>query len=187
MMAPGVPLVLAEFKTDNNQDATFVVSAFVLGFAFGPLIVAPLSELYGRTKIYHVSNVLFTILTVACAVSTSMPMLIAFRFLAGCAGVTVITCGSGTIVDLMPAETRGRAMALWSVGPLLGPVIGPVCAGFLVEAEGWRWVFWVIAIAVSRHLNNSSIPLRHLGTNPQITGRPSHFHLLLCLPRNIRP
>jgi multidrug resistance protein len=157
MLAPGVPLVLAEFQTDNNQAATFVVSAFVLGFAFGPLIVAPLSELYGRTKVYHVSNTLFTILTVACAVSNSIGMLIAFRFLAGCAGVTVITCGSGTIVDLMPAENRGMAMALWSVGPLLGPVIGPVCAGFLVEAVGWRWVFWVIAIAVSAH-KNSRVP-----------------------------
>jgi multidrug resistance protein len=149
MLAPGVPLVLEEFNTDNNQVATFVVSAFVLGFALGPLIVAPLSELYGRTIVYHVCNVLFTILTVACALSTSIGMLIAFRFLAGCAGVAVITCGSGTIVDLMPPEKRGGAMSLWSIGPLLGPVVGPVCAGFLVEAKGWRWVFWIIAIAVS--------------------------------------
>ncbi|KAH8198656.1 hypothetical protein TruAng_007197 [Truncatella angustata] len=147
MLAPGVPLVLKEFQTNNDQLATFVVSAFVLGFAVGPLVVAPMSELYGRTKIYHISNCLFVIFTIACAVSNSMGMLIAFRFLAGCAGVTVVTCGSGTIVDLMPPEKRGTAMALWSVGPLLGPVVGPVCAGFLVAAKGWRWVFWVIAIA----------------------------------------
>ncbi|KAI1491814.1 major facilitator superfamily domain-containing protein [Biscogniauxia mediterranea] len=147
MLAPGVPLVLAEFHTTDNQLATFVVSAFVLGFAAGPLLMAPLSELYGRARIYHTTNVLFVFFTIGCALSTTMGMLIAFRFLAGFAGVAVITCGSGSIVDLMPTEQRGRAMALWSIGPLLGPVIGPICAGFLVEAVGWRWVFWVIAIA----------------------------------------
>lgn len=148
MLAPGVPLVLEEFQTDNKQLATFVVSAFVLGFAIGPLVVAPMSELYGRNKVYHTSNCLFVVFTIACALSSSMGMLIAFRFLSGCAGVTVVTCGSGTIVDLMPPEKRGTSMALWSVGPLLGPIIGPVCAGFLVAAKGWRWVFWIIAIAV---------------------------------------
>ncbi|KAI5927664.1 major facilitator superfamily domain-containing protein [Camillea tinctor] len=147
MLAPGVPLVLAEFKTTNNQLATFVVSSFVLGFAAGPLLIAPLSELYGRARVYHTTNVLFVFFTIGCALSSSMGMLIAFRFMAGFAGVAVITCGSGSIVDIIPTEQRGRAMALWSVGPLLGPVIGPICAGFLVEAAGWRWVFWVIAIA----------------------------------------
>ncbi|KAH6657513.1 major facilitator superfamily domain-containing protein [Truncatella angustata] len=147
MLAPGVPLVLEEFQTNNNQLATFVVSVFVLGFAFGPLILAPLSELYGRNRIYHVCNALFTIFTIACALATNIGMLIAFRFLAGFSGVAVLTIGSGTIVDLMPPDQRGRAMALWSGGPILGPVIGPVCGGFLVEAAGWRWVFWLIAIA----------------------------------------
>lgn len=149
MLAPGVPLVMEEFKTDNQMLATFVVSVFVLGFAFGPLLTAPMSELYGRTIVYHVCNILFTIFTVACALATNMNMLIAFRFLAGFAGVAVVTSGSGTIADLMPPEQRGGAMAIWTLGPLLGPVIGPVCAGFLVEVKGWRWVFWIIAMAVS--------------------------------------
>lgn len=183
MLAPGVPLVLEEFHTDNNQDATFVVSSFVLGFAFGPLIVAPLSELYGRVKIYHVSNVLFTIFTVAGALSTSINMLIAFRFFAGCAGVTVITCGSGTIVDLMPAEQRGRAMSLWSIGPLLGPFIGPVCAGFLVESKGWRWVFWTIAMAVSFY----PMRVRKLAFSDLNTGYHVYNHIFLRVSGDVRP
>lgn len=158
MLAPGVPLILADFGSTNSKLATFVVSIFVLGFAFGPLVVAPLSELYGRSPVYHVSNVLFTIFTAACGLSTNMGMLIAFRFLAGFAGVTVVTCGSGTIADLMPPEKRGAAMAIWSVGPLLGPVIGPVCAGFLVEAKGWEWVFWIITIFVSHPLESALRP-----------------------------
>lgn len=78
-------------------------------------------------------------------------MLIGFRLLAGIAGSTVITIGGGTFGDMFSAEERGPAMAIWSMGPLMGPVIGPVAGGFLAEAEGWRWVFWVITIAVSSH------------------------------------
>ncbi|KAF7360465.1 putative transporter [Mycena venus] len=148
MFAPGIPQVLVEFNVPDSDTTTttFVVSIFVLGFAFGPLIIAPLSELYGRNPIYHVCNLLFSVFTLGCALATSVAMLMAFRFLSGFAGVAVITCGGGSISDMMPAEVRGRAMSLWSLGPLLGPVIGPVCAGFLVEAMGWRWVFWIVLI-----------------------------------------
>lgn len=148
MLAPGVPQVLEEFDITNNQLATFVVSVFVLGFALGPIVIAPLSEVYGRNMVYHVCNATFTVFTIACALATNIGMLIAFRFLAGFSGVAVLTIGSGSIVDMMPANRRGRAMALWTGGPILGPVVGPICGGFLVEDLGWRWVFWVIAIAV---------------------------------------
>ena len=149
MFAPGVPDVMAEFNTSSSTFATFVVSIFVLGFAFGPLFLAPLSEMYGRVIIYHVCNVLFLIFTIACAVAKDTGFLLAFRFWAGVAGVATVTCGSGTIADIMPQEKRGKAMTLWSCGPIMGPMIGPVVGGFLIQAKGWRWVFWVISIAVS--------------------------------------
>jgi len=146
--APGVPEVMASFNEPSKTLASFVVSVYILGFAFGPLIIAPMSEMYGRFWIYTVSNVLFIIFSVACALSTNLEMLIVFRFLAGCAGASPLTIGGGTIADMMPQEKRAGAMALWGMGPLLGPVLGPVCGGYLVEAKGWRWVFWIIAILV---------------------------------------
>lgn len=149
MFAPGVPQVMREFNTTSSILATFVVSVFVLGFAFGPLLLAPLSEMYGRLPVYHTCNILFLIFTILCAVSQNIGMLVAFRFLSGFAGVATVTCGSGTIADLMPPVQRGKAMALWSLGPILGPIVGPVIGGFLIEAEGWRWAFWLVAIAVS--------------------------------------
>jgi MFS family permease len=51
-----------------------------------------------------------------------------------------------TIANTMAVDKRGSAMAIWVVGLLLGPVIGPVCGGFLAQAEAWRWMFWVIAV-----------------------------------------
>ena len=146
--APGVPQVMKTFGATSNITAALVVSIYILGFAIGPLIVAPMSELVGRYQVYNVCNVLFVIFTVACAVSSNMNMLIAFRFLAGCAGSSPVTIGGGTVADIFPRDQRAGAMAIWAMGPLLGPVIGPVCGGFLVQAKGWRWVFWILAIFV---------------------------------------
>lgn len=113
----------------------------------GPLVLAPMSELYGRAIIYHVGNVLFILFTVGCALSTNMGMLIAFRFLAGLVGAGPITIGGGTIADLTTIQQRGTAMSIWSLGPLLGPSIGPIAGGFLAQAVSWRWIFWVLTIA----------------------------------------
>lgn len=148
MFAPGVPDVLEDFNSSNAQLGSFVVSVYVLGYAFGPLIIAPLSELYGRLVIYHSCNVLFVIFTVACAVSSNLDMLIAFRFFAGTVGSAPLTIGGGTIADMIVQEQRGGYMAIWALGPLMGPVIGPVAGGYISDAVGWRWVFWVIAITV---------------------------------------
>lgn len=147
MFAPGVPDIMREFKSTNENLATFVVSVYVLGFAFGPLIAAPMSEIYGRAICYNIANVLFIIFTVGTALSQNMGMLIGFRFLMGLAGSCPITNGSGTVSDMFPVEQRGRAMALWAMGPLLGPCIGPVAGGYIVQYLGWRWVFWILAIA----------------------------------------
>lgn len=146
MFAPGIPKILAEFHETSSTTATFILSIYILGFAFGPLFVAPLSEVYGRSLLYNLGNVFFLIFTVCTALSNSTGMLLAFRFLMGLAGSVPITIGSGSIADVMPVEMRGRAMAGWAMGPLLGPCIGPVAGGYLIAAAGWRWVFWLIAI-----------------------------------------
>ncbi|KAK4126996.1 MFS general substrate transporter [Parathielavia appendiculata] len=146
MFAPGIPRILAEFHETSSVTATFILSVYILGFAFGPVVVAPMSEIYGRSLLYNIGNVLFTIFTVCTALSNSIGMMMAFRFLMGVAGSVPITIGSGSIADMMPVEMRGRAMAAWALGPLLGPCIGPVAGGYLIRAAGWRWVYWLITI-----------------------------------------
>lgn len=81
MFAPGVPLVMREFDSTSETLSAFVVSVYLLGFAFGPLVIAPLSELYGRRLVYHVTNVFFLVFTIACAVANSLGSLIGFSLL----------------------------------------------------------------------------------------------------------
>lgn len=137
---------MKEFHSNSSTLGAFVVSVYILGFAFGPVLLAPLSELYGRLPVYHVTNILFVIFNIACAVSTNLNMLIGFRFLAGTVGSACLTNGGGTIADLIPPQQRGLAMSMFVVGPLLGPVVGPVAGGFCAQYIGWRWVFYILAI-----------------------------------------
>ncbi|KAI4197196.1 MAG: hypothetical protein LQ350_006084 [Teloschistes chrysophthalmus] len=146
IIAPAIPPVSAEFHNTSEALSSFAVSVYVLGFGIGPLILAPSSELWGRNIVFNVTNVLFVIFNVACALSDSLALLTGFRFLAGCAGSAALTIGGGTIADVIRPEKRGRAVALFVVGPVLGPSLGPVAGGFLAEAAGWRWIFWLLAI-----------------------------------------
>lgn len=146
MFSPGVPALMYEFKSTNTLLGTFVVSVYILGFAVGPLILSPASELYGRNILYNSTNILYCLCTVGCALAPNLNFLIGFRFLAGCFGAAPMTIGGGTITDITRPEQRGVAMALFSAGPLLGPVVGPIIGGFLTAAKGWRWVFWLLVI-----------------------------------------
>jgi hypothetical protein len=121
MVAPGILDILTEFHSTDATIGSFVVSIFILGYAVGPLVIAPMSEIYGRMPVYHVFNILFVIWTLACAFAPSLGALLAFRFFEGMAGVCAITIGGGTIADLIPAEKRGAFMSVYAIGPLLGP------------------------------------------------------------------
>ncbi|EEY21521.1 benomyl/methotrexate resistance protein [Verticillium alfalfae VaMs.102] len=146
MFAPGIPAIMVQFGETSSITATFVVSVYILGFAFGPLIVAPVSEMWGRRPLYIWGNIFFVLFSVGTALSQNMDMMMAFRFLMGVAGSVPITIGSGSISDIMPVEMRGRAMSAWALGPLLGPCIGPVAGGYLIRETSWRWVYWLVCI-----------------------------------------
>ncbi|TVY42954.1 MFS transporter [Lachnellula subtilissima] len=147
MFAPGAGQLMKDFHVTDSTIGTLSVSLFLLGFAIGPLFVAPLSELYGRLPLYHTCNAIFIIFCIAAAVSTDIGMFLAFRFIAGCGGSAPLTIGGGTVADVIPQEKRGAAMALYAMGPLIGPVIGPVAGGFAAQSIGWRWTFWILSIA----------------------------------------
>lgn len=136
IFAPGIPDLIQDFGSNNQELSSFVVSVYVLGFAFGPMALAPLSEMLGRLPVYHVCNVIFLGFTVACAKAPSLTSLIIFRFFAGAFGAAPMANGGGTIADMFVAEERASVIAVFSVGPLIGPIIGPVIGGFPTEAKG---------------------------------------------------
>ncbi|CAF9905807.1 MAG: hypothetical protein ALECFALPRED_001352 [Alectoria fallacina] len=145
MCTPATPQILDEFESHNTVYPVILVSIWELGEGIGVLIIAPLSELFGRLPVWHTANVLFCLFSVTGALSTNIHMLIAFRFLNGVA-VVALALEPAIISDLFPQEKRGMPMALTSIAPLLGPVVAPIIGSYLSQARGWRWVFWLVTV-----------------------------------------
>lgn len=91
---------------------------------FVPSHLGPLSEIYGRRIVLNVSNIVFCAFNLGCALAPNLGGLIVMRFFAGLGGSACLTIGSGMISDLFLTEERGKAMAMYSLGILFGPVLG---------------------------------------------------------------
>ncbi|KAF7188116.1 MFS transporter cpaT [Pseudocercospora fuligena] len=146
--AAAIPALIDEFgvKHANRVVITLVTSVYNLGIAFGPTIMAPLSELLGRWWLYQASNVVFISCNIACARSGTLGMLVPFRLLAGCASAAPVTIGAGTITDLYREKERGVPTAIWAGAAIIGPIIGPVAGALISYGATWRWTFWLLVI-----------------------------------------
>lgn len=111
----------------TGEVATLGLSLYVLGFALGPLIWAPLSEMYGRKCIYIISFTAYTAFSVAAACAPNIEALLVFRFLASAFGSSSMTNTGGIIADMFSKTERGLATAIFVTAPFLGPALGMWC------------------------------------------------------------
>ncbi|KAK0527901.1 hypothetical protein OC835_004837 [Tilletia horrida] len=148
MIAPALPILDEEFGITNQIQSVIMLSTFVLAYAIGPLLLGGLSEMYGRLPILQFANLLLIVFTMAGGLAHSSAQMTVFRFFAGLGGSAPLTIGGGIISDLYSPDQRGKAMAVYSLAPLLGPCIGPIVAGWIIQSGvSWRWIFWVVLIA----------------------------------------
>ncbi|KAJ5753111.1 hypothetical protein N7520_010028 [Penicillium odoratum] len=129
----------------GDEVATLGVSLFVLGFAIGPVLWAPMSELFGRQILFVTTYAALTAFNAGITGSKNAYTLIILRFFAGAFGSSPLTNAGGVIADMFPAKQRGVAMSLFAAAPFLGPVLGPIIGGFLGMNAGWKWVMGFLA------------------------------------------
>jgi len=129
MFAPGANIMEREFGFNNQTIEILTITIASLGFAMG-LFFAPLSEVFGRVPIYRVACICYMGFTVGCSRSTNVAEFLVFRLLTGLSASPFMTTGGGTIADLLEKEQRGGAMAMFTLGPLVGPVC---CLSIVVE------------------------------------------------------
>lgn len=141
----GIQQIMMEFKV-SQEVVTLGVSLFVLGFALGPLLWAPFSELYGRQIVFVGTYAAFMAFNAGVAGANSIYSLLILRFFAAAFGSSPLTNAGGVIADIFTANERGLAMSIFSAAPFMGPVLGPIIGGFLGMTEGWRWVNGLMAI-----------------------------------------
>ncbi|KAH6652300.1 major facilitator superfamily transporter [Truncatella angustata] len=123
-----------------------VMSIFLLTYALGPFVLSPCSEVWGRTRIIKIGNIMFILSTALCGWAQSEAQILAFRFLAGIGGSATMGMGSGILADCWRSEERGKGLAVYQLAPVLGPAIGPIAGGYIAQYANWRWTFWSIVI-----------------------------------------
>lgn len=126
------------------------VTMFVLGFGFGPCVFAPLSEEVGRKPIYSVTLFLGVIFIIPCGLAQNIATLLVCRLIDGLAFSAPMTLIGGSLADIWKDSERGKAMAIFSAAPFLGPVMGPIFGGLLGDfAPTWRWIYWCFLIVAA--------------------------------------
>ncbi|RDW57651.1 hypothetical protein BP5796_12452 [Coleophoma crateriformis] len=135
---------IAEQFHVSLEAAGLVITLFLLGYCFGPLFWAPLSEFYGRRWIFYISFSLYVIFNFLCAFAPNFGSLLVGRFLTGTCASSPLSNAPGVLADIWPAIERGNAMALFACMTFAGPALGPVVSGFLELKEDWRWNFYVL-------------------------------------------
>ncbi|SPO24075.1 related to FLR1 - Putative H+ antiporter involved in multidrug resistance [Ustilago trichophora] len=144
---PSIPGVMDEFNVGLTK-ATLGLSLFILGYAVGPLVLSPLSELpaVGRNWTYIPSMVVFVIFNVVASIAPNYNTLMAMRFWTGFFGSPALATGGASIADMYEGVGVAFPIAVWAVGAVCGPVLGPILGGFSAMNLGWRWPMWLLTI-----------------------------------------
>ncbi|KAL9063863.1 MAG: hypothetical protein Q9161_009236 [Pseudevernia consocians] len=140
-------MVTAKMYGVSNEVMTLGTSLFVLGFAVGPIVWGPLSELYGRKIPLFFGFFVFAIFQIPVAVAQNIETIMLARFLGGLFGSAPLAIIGGTLADFWGPVERGFALGLFSGATFIGPVAGPIVGGFITKSYlGWRWTAWITLI-----------------------------------------
>ncbi|KAJ5570009.1 MFS multidrug transporter [Penicillium hispanicum] len=122
-------------------------SLFVLGYALGPIVFGPLSEVFGRKWPLFIGFAAFAIFQIPVAVAQNLQTIMLCRFLGGVFGSSPLAIVGGNLADMFGPVDRGVAIAIFASGTFIGPVAGPIVGGFVnMSYLGWRWTAWITLI-----------------------------------------
>ncbi|BFZ53138.1 hypothetical protein PYCC9005_000161 [Savitreella phatthalungensis] len=135
---------IADHFKVSTEAAGLVITLFLLGYVFGPLFWAPMSENYGRRWIFLGSFILYVIFNFLCAWANNFGALLVGRFLTGTFASSSLSNSPGVLADVFSPLERGNAMAIFSLMTFVGPALGPVISGFIQLKLSWEWSFYVL-------------------------------------------
>jgi multidrug resistance protein len=140
---PALTMVAHDFHVSDTV-TNLSVALYMLSMSIFPLWWSSFSETLGRRTVYIVSFMMFVVFAILSAVAKSISMLIVMRMLSGGAAASVQAVGAGTIADIWEVKERGRAMGIFYLGPLCGPLLAPIIGGALAQGYGWRATQWFL-------------------------------------------
>jgi DHA2 family multidrug resistance protein len=156
-----LPYMQGSLSSSSDQ-ITWVLTSYITAAAIMTAPVGWIAGRFGLKQLFVVSVVGFTITSMLCGIAETLPEMVVFRILQGMFGAALVPLSQTTMLDIYPPRQHGSAMALWGMGVMVGPILGPTLGGYLTELYDWRWVFFV------------NLPF----------GAAATLGLVLCLPRS---
>ncbi|KAK8859374.1 MFS multidrug transporter-like protein [Apiospora arundinis] len=142
MVTPALGQIGDELSVPKGFMQALVMSIFLLGYAQGPFVLAPLSEIYGRVCVLQYANLIYLAFNTACGFATSRGQMLAFRFLSGVGGSAPQALCNGVIADVWTKEERGKGQAIYGMLTFIGPTVAPIVGAYISQSTSWRWIFW---------------------------------------------
>ncbi len=127
----------------SQDQIMWVLTSYIVAAAIATPVTGWLSGRYGRKTIFMVSIAGFTISSLLCGISGNLAEIVLARLLQGVFGAALVPLSQAVMLDINPPERHARAMAVWGMGVMLGPILGPTLGGYLTDNVSWRWVFLI--------------------------------------------
>ena len=137
-----LPHMQGTFSVTQDQ-ISWVITSYIVVSAIVLPTTSWLAARFGRRNLFMFAVIGFTLFSVLCGAAQSLPAEIFFRIGQGASGAFLIPLSQSIMLDSYPRNQHARAMALWGVGVMMGPVIGPTVGGYLTDLHNWRWVFYI--------------------------------------------
>jgi len=137
-----LPNMQGTLNATQDQNA-WVLTSYIVGAAIMTPPTGWLAGRFGRKRVYLFSIIGFTIASFLCGISTSLTEIVLFRVAQGVFGAAMVPISQAILLDSYPREKHGVAMAIFGVGIMLGPILGPTIGGWLTDSYSWRWVFFI--------------------------------------------
>ncbi|MBN9566203.1 MAG: DHA2 family efflux MFS transporter permease subunit [Alphaproteobacteria bacterium] len=137
-----LPYMQGSLSASRDQ-VTWVLTSYIVAAAIMTAPVGWLASRFGKKNVAVVSLAGFTIASMLCGAAQSLTEIVIFRLLQGMFGAALSPLSQAIMLDLYPPSKRGSIMAIWGMGVMLGPILGPTLGGYLTDMYSWRWVFYV--------------------------------------------
>jgi DHA2 family multidrug resistance protein len=137
-----LPYMQGSLSATQDQ-VNWVLTSYIVAAAIMTPVTGFLAARFGRKRLFLFSVAGFTAASVLCGIAGSLEQMVLFRLAQGVFGAPLVPMSQSVLLDSYPKEKHGSAMALWGVGVMVGPILGPTLGGWLTESYDWRWVFYI--------------------------------------------
>jgi len=137
-----LPPMMGELGANSDQ-ITWVLTSYIVSSAIVIPLTGFLVTRFGRKKLLLTNIIGFLIASMLCGLSTTLAQIVFFRTCQGVFGAALVPLSQYILSDIFEKKDQGKAMAIWGIGIMVAPVLGPTLGGYITEAMNWRWVFYI--------------------------------------------